>query len=86
MSSSDLPKLQTTSSKFEKFILSKSLCGIKNQPNLSDFLKRTFDKEINFYKSNFLKTLIYKVHCSLKMCPIFFDFLCDFGKIVHAMK
>ena len=37
MSSSDLPKLWTTSSKIAKFVLSKSFFGIKNQLNLSDF-------------------------------------------------
>ena len=37
MSSSDLPKLWTTSSKIAKFVLSKSFFSIKNQRNLSDF-------------------------------------------------
>ena len=37
MSSSDLPKLWTTSSKIAKFVHSKSFLNIKNQWNLSDF-------------------------------------------------
>ena len=37
MSSSDLPRLWTTSSKFAEFVLSKSFFDIKNQTNLSEF-------------------------------------------------
>ena len=66
MSSSDLPKLWTTSSKFAKFVLSKSFFSIKNQPNLSDFFckeyltrRSTFINEI-FWKLWFLKQFVFK--------------------------
>ena len=43
--------------------------------------KKIFDKEINFYKLIFLKTLIFKVVlCFLKMCPIFVGSVHNFSR------
>ena len=71
MSSTELPKLWTTSSKFAKVVLSKSFFGIKNQPKLSDFFSVK-----NIWLGDqllwiFLKTSIFKVLCFLMMCPMF---------------
>ena len=67
MSSSDLPKLWTTSSKFAKFVLSKSSFGIKIQSNLfwiffcEEYLTRrsTFINKI-FWNFDFESTLFLK--------------------------
>ena len=68
MSSSDLPKLWTTSSKIAKFVLSKSFFSIKNQLNLSGFF---FCEEYLTRRSTFInKSLTFKVICFLKSCPI----------------
>jgi hypothetical protein len=76
MSSSDLPKLWTTSSKIAKFWLQSHFSASKIiRIFLIFFLWRIFDKETNFYKWNFLKTLIFKVLCFLKMCPIFVSYM-----------
>ena len=74
MSSSDLPKLWTTSSKFAKFVLSKS--GIKNQPKLSDFF---FCVEYLTRRSTFINDFFWKLWF-LKMCPIFVGSVANFGR------
>ena len=72
MSSSDLPKLLTTSSKITRFLLSKSLFSFKNQPF---FQWRILDQEINFFKwkeyfPNLLETAL--------LCQIFVFWVRDF--------
>ena len=86
MSQSDLPKLWTTSSKFAKFVLSKSFFGIKNQPNPSEFFfceeyltrRLTFIHDF-FWKLWFLKYILY----FLKMCLIFGGSVHNFGNIIY---
>ena len=56
MSSSDLPKLWTTSSKFAKSVLLKSFFGIKNQSNFSEFF---FCEEYLTRRSTFINEMFW---------------------------
>ena len=62
----------------------QSFFSIKNQPNLSKKISlwRILNKEINVYKVNFLKNLIFEVLCFLRMCPFFVGSVHDFGRSV----
>jgi len=76
MSSPDLPKLWSTSSKFAKFVLSQSFFGIKNQQNLSDF----FSVKNIGQGDKLLKTKFFENFYLLTMCPIFVGSVYNFGK------
>ena len=49
------------------------------------FLWRILDQDIKFWKQNFLKTLIFKELCFLKMCPIFVGSVHNFGRSDNGM-
>ena len=87
MSSSDLPKLWTTSSKIAKFVLSKSFFSIKNQWNLSDFFSVKnirLEDQLSFGRSDddMKKKLLIRVDClvqysssnkKFRKIPLIFD-------------
>ena len=80
-SSSDLPKLSTTSSKN-----TNSDFSVENQWNLFDFFPLTnMSLEDQFIFLRFLEDLIFKILYFLKMCPIFGGSLDDFGRSENDM-
>ena len=66
MSSSDLPKLWTTSSNILKFLLSKSFFCVKNYPNSSSFFFSLV--KYQFRSQTFFDNFIFLNNLYLKWC------------------